>query len=85
MMHTLFPAGDGIFQDDNAPTHAAELVQSGIAHAFLNQNEKDNRNCRGMLWQKHSRQSLLFWVVGMECFFFLTKEAKSSVPDQFDV
>ena len=24
-MQTLFPAGDGIFQNDNAPIHAAEL------------------------------------------------------------
>lgn len=28
MMQTLFPAGDGMFQDDNAPIHAAGLVQS---------------------------------------------------------
>ncbi|GFX59419.1 DDE_3 domain-containing protein [Trichonephila clavipes] len=28
MMQTLFPAGNGIFQDDNVPIHAAELVQS---------------------------------------------------------
>jgi transposase len=28
MMQILFPAGDGIFQDDNAPIHAARVVQS---------------------------------------------------------
>ncbi|GFS58598.1 DDE_3 domain-containing protein [Trichonephila clavipes] len=28
MMQTLFPAGYGIFQNDNASIHAAELVQS---------------------------------------------------------
>ncbi|GFX82193.1 DDE_3 domain-containing protein [Trichonephila clavipes] len=27
-MQTLFPTGDGIFQDDNAFIHASELVQS---------------------------------------------------------
>ncbi|GFX58569.1 hypothetical protein TNCV_417481 [Trichonephila clavipes] len=30
MMQTLFPAGDGIFQDDNAPIHAVELAQSWL-------------------------------------------------------
>jgi len=28
MMKLLFPAEDGIFQDDNAPIHAARVVQS---------------------------------------------------------
>ncbi|GFS53960.1 DDE_3 domain-containing protein [Trichonephila clavipes] len=28
IMQTLFPAGDGIFQDVNAPIHAAGLVRS---------------------------------------------------------
>ncbi|GFV74908.1 DDE_3 domain-containing protein [Trichonephila clavipes] len=27
-METLFPTGDGIIQDDNAPSHTASLVQS---------------------------------------------------------
>ncbi|GFW89931.1 DDE_3 domain-containing protein [Trichonephila clavipes] len=27
-MQSLFPVGDGIFQDDNASIHVAELVQS---------------------------------------------------------
>ncbi|GFU91603.1 hypothetical protein TNCV_2543671 [Trichonephila clavipes] len=26
MMQTLYPAGDGIFRDDNAPTFAAGLI-----------------------------------------------------------
>ncbi|GFV56050.1 DDE_3 domain-containing protein [Trichonephila clavipes] len=28
MMHTLFPSGDGIFEDDNAVIHGERLVQS---------------------------------------------------------
>ncbi|GFV44421.1 DDE_3 domain-containing protein [Trichonephila clavipes] len=28
MMQTLFPVGEGIFQNDNAPIHAVGLVQS---------------------------------------------------------
>ena len=28
MMKILFPAGDGIFQDDNAPIHEVRVVQS---------------------------------------------------------
>ena len=27
MMQTLFPAGNGFFQDDQEPTHAARLIQ----------------------------------------------------------
>ncbi|GFU56272.1 DDE_3 domain-containing protein [Trichonephila clavipes] len=30
MIQILFPAEDGIFQDDNAPVHAAELAPSGF-------------------------------------------------------
>lgn len=28
MMQTLFPDGDGIFQDDNAPIHTAGIIKS---------------------------------------------------------
>jgi hypothetical protein len=28
MIHTLFPYKDAVFQDDNAPIHTAETIQS---------------------------------------------------------
>ncbi|GFV17228.1 DDE_3 domain-containing protein [Trichonephila clavipes] len=36
MMQILFLAGDGIFQDDNAPTHVMELVES-----WFDEHEKE--------------------------------------------
>ena len=31
MMQTLFPNGDGVFQDDNAPIHTAGVIKSWYA------------------------------------------------------
>lgn len=28
MMHAIFPDGDGIFQDDNAPIHTAKVIKT---------------------------------------------------------
>ncbi|GFU42131.1 DDE_3 domain-containing protein [Trichonephila clavipes] len=32
LMQTVFPAGDGILRDDNAPAHAVEFVQGFDEH-----------------------------------------------------